>query len=58
MIINDIPVYGSFRVIKATDKTELFCSDHVRGDLPFDIAFLPVVAVYAANDEFIIETEV
>ena len=57
MIINDIPVYGSFRVIKVTDKTELFCSDPVRGDLPFDIAFLPVVAVYAANDELIIETE-
>ena len=56
--VYDIPVNGSFRILNVKDKTELFCSDPVRGDLPFDIAFLPVVAVYAANDELIIEVEV
>lgn len=58
MIVNDIPVNGSFRILNVKDKTELFRSDPVCGDIPFDVAFLPVVAVYAANDELIIEAEV
>ena len=56
--VYDIPVNGSFRILNVKDKKELFCSDPVYGDIPFDISCYVVVAVYAANDELIIEVEV
>ena len=31
--VYDIPVNGSFRILNVKDKTELFCSDPVYGDM-------------------------
>lgn len=60
MMINDIPMTIPFRIKDINSGNYIFSilNPSDGGDLPFDIAFLPVVAIYAANDELIIETEV
>ena len=57
LTVNDVPVWGKFKIITAPEKKVLHDFDgEGTGDLPFDVAFREVIAIYAADDYTIIET--
>ena len=60
MDINDLPILGPFAVFDKNSDHVIFrsaCHDEP-GDIPPDIAVLPVLGIYAVDDLVYIDTEV
>lgn len=54
--VNDIPIWGKFTVLDITTKKVLHSFDgEGHGDIAPDIANRSIIAMYASNDEIIIE---
>lgn len=48
MMINDLPLYGQFRVFDRTTGRIIF--ESAGGDIPPDVAMLEVLTVYCCDD--------
>ena len=56
LTVNDIPIWGKFTVISITTKTVLHAfNGEGHGDISPDVACRSVIAMYAKDDEIIIE---
>lgn len=56
LTVNDIPIWGKFTVLSITTKTVLHAFDgEGHGDIAPNVACRSVIAVYAKDDEIIIE---
>ena len=56
LIVNDVPVWGKFRVLEILTKKVLHDFDgEGHGDLPPDVANMTVIAMYADDDRIIME---
>ena len=54
--VNDAPILGKFRVIEIVTKKVLHDFDgEGHGDLPPDVAIMPVIAMYAQDDVLVME---
>ena len=60
MIVNDIDIFGPYRVIDARSGSPVFSwpGGSAPGDMPPDVAILPVSSVRMDDDTMIIFTEV
>ena len=56
LLVNDVPIWGKFRVLEILTKKVLHDFDgEGHGDLPPDIAVMQVIAMYASDDVLIME---
>ena len=54
--INDLPVSGLFKVYDIRSRSVIFFS--AGGDVPPDVAMLPVIRFHSCNDVIYIDVEV
>lgn len=56
LIVNDVPIWGKFRVIEIVTKKVLHdFNGEGHGDIPQDVAIMPVIAMYAQDDVLVME---
>ena len=57
LIVNKIPVAGKFKIVSAPDHKILHeFNGEGYGDIPFDVAFRKVLAIYEKDGYIMIET--
>lgn len=56
LLVNDVPIWGKFRVLEILTKKVLYDFDgEGHGDIPFDVANMTVIAMYAQDDVLVME---
>lgn len=58
MLVSDLPIWGKFMVMDVQAKKVMHDFDgEGHGDIPADVAVKKVIAMYASDDQIIVEVE-